>query len=1795
MKRLISVILTLTMMLSLVNVVPVQAASYDENSYTLTGVQVNDVVGIAKTQIGYKEGNNSNQLDGTVSGNGNYTKYAKELKAAGYGASNPNAWCAYFVSWCAMKAGCLNSAVSFFTGVKSCVAKSKPYKSNGLGTYHAIKNYTFTKGSVFRKDYTPSNIENYKPKKGDIMIFKTHVGLVVSDYNSSTDSFSIVEGNWGGKVNSRTVKMSNSELVGFVTPDYTTTTITPTHTHSYSYSNDSAHPHSEYKYCSCGNKEYTSSKNLIASCQKCYPIGNVNLTRSFEKTKGTATFYRNNVSNATKYTLKVYRNDDLYDTYTMNSDEYYVSGLPSGEYYAILYANNANTGEERSDSCPGFKIADSYTVSYNANGGIGSISSQTKIEDEPMTLTTKTPTKTGHIFKGWASSKNATEAQYQAGGTYTKNAKITLYAVWEPETYTIKFDANGGKGEIADITITYGDAIRIPNDVLCDYSYLKGWSTSKTATTETYKIGMDYKFDANTTLYAVWGTSTWTGGVSTSLSGSGTEADPYLISSEADLGYLANKVNNQTSAPQYEYYKLTDNINLTYNEWVPIGVYGNENQYFCGSFDGNGFTISDLYITKENEKNIGLFGYVKNSEIKNLTVTGAIESITSTNVLNIGGIVAYAENSSLKELNVMYFNIGGISVKTTDYTRTGTIAGCVIGGSIHNCASTDSHIDLKSGKFEAGIIAGYSNADIIDCTAVATEGGLFSTQTTVGEFRLGGLCGNLSATAERCTVYAPYLSNNIKTTTKAYVGGFAGYLDGEAKVCSAQFSDTNSKSIATTGAGYVGIGGLVGEATDNGKISDCKFNGSSVYSSSTGEIALGGLFGNAIAKENPAINIVGGQFLSKESLPKHNGYIATWYTDIDMTEPYDFSSRVTGNLTLYAKWEKGDDESAVWDGTSKEPAYNATTKTYTITSAEELAWVSDVTNGVITSGVNFPNDVTFSGYKIDIANDIYLNDISDRKSWESSPPKNKWKGIGGGTNGFAGTLNGNNHTIYGIYHYATYTTAGFGFIYKNYGKINYLYLSDSYVYVYNPGSNPRYVAALAAISYGDMNHCHIIGNTYVYGGDLTAGLVGNVEGGAVNYCSCSSGVSVHGENYIGGIAGGIHESTIEKSYNKGYIESNGAYSYGIGGICGRAESYSLINDVHNSGTVLSDSNGGAGICGQLTNTSVLDTAYNIGQCDVDIISQVEGEAWNCYYTSKMYNSSGSEADIQYCYKKSLQDMKNLSISGFWECSSDVNDGYPYLKTIKYVYDNYTITTVIDGITSAINRSFVNVEGELSAESDQNANVGGIIGQASGEEGANSTAQNSIVIIDNIISTSSNSLYKGNAGNVVGNNSNSVFAFDNAYYNSEINVNSSSNTYDTTGIPKSEKAMNYVFYTNLLRLTPYVSLANIENDEKAVWILKNGQLPELYYNCLNDITISKDIENGFITIDKTQAVDGEVVTITATPNDGYVLNKVYVDGVEQDGTTFIVDGNDEVYVTFAEEIAEYNVTISANDNATGSLVNMDSAEPMLMSVRLMSSETDSTITAKDGEEILVNANADTDYTVDAIYVNGEEVAGNSFILTEDSVVTMDVTNISTDIVATTNDAEDVGSYFAVVSGSVSGEDENAVKYIRYWSAEDAETVYVTEVESGSGDYTTELMDLEPETTYYYQMTEAGEIKSFTTYEEPVDEHTGDEDGGYDDSDETESQPITSTTYKTLTSTYKFSIECSQALTTEFLAIACYDNTGKLLALKQVECDGDTSYTGSVPIDANIDYAKIFVWSSASNLKPLAGVEIVDIID
>ena len=75
--------------------------------------------------------------------------------------------------------------------------------------------------------------------------------------------------------------------------------------------------------------------------------------------------------------------------------------------------------------------ANTYTVSYNANGGTGAPSNQTKTYGKNLTLSTTKPTRTNYTFKGWGTSASATTVSYASGATYDKNASVTLYAIWE--------------------------------------------------------------------------------------------------------------------------------------------------------------------------------------------------------------------------------------------------------------------------------------------------------------------------------------------------------------------------------------------------------------------------------------------------------------------------------------------------------------------------------------------------------------------------------------------------------------------------------------------------------------------------------------------------------------------------------------------------------------------------------------------------------------------------------------------------------------------------------------------------------------------------------------------------------------------------------------------------------------------------------------------------------------------------------------------------------------------------------------------------------------------------------------------------------------------------------------------------------------------------------------------------------------------------------------------------------------------------------------------------------------------
>lgn len=152
-----------------------------------------------------------------------------------------------------------------------------------------------------------------------------------------------------------------------------------------------------------------------------------------------------------------------------------------------------------------------YTVSYNANGGSGAPSNQTKQHDITLTLSSVKPTRDGYEFTGWGTSATDTGVKYSAGGQYTGNANITLYAIWtNVAKLTINYNANGGSGAPSSQTHLINTTSKISGvkPTRDKYVFL-GWSTSSTATKATYIVDGQYTNNSFTngaavTLYAVW-------------------------------------------------------------------------------------------------------------------------------------------------------------------------------------------------------------------------------------------------------------------------------------------------------------------------------------------------------------------------------------------------------------------------------------------------------------------------------------------------------------------------------------------------------------------------------------------------------------------------------------------------------------------------------------------------------------------------------------------------------------------------------------------------------------------------------------------------------------------------------------------------------------------------------------------------------------------------------------------------------------------------------------------------------------------------------------------------------------------------------------------------------------------------------------------------------------------------------------------------------------------------------------------------------------------------------------------
>lgn len=159
---------------------------------------------------------------------------------------------------------------------------------------------------------------------------------------------------------------------------------------------------------------------------------------------------------------------------------------------------------------------DKYTVTYNANDGENTPAAQTKWHNETLILSSQKPTRTDYVFMGWSKTKKEPSSgnyaiDYAAGASFTENTNTTLYAVWKPRPFVIKYDANGGTGAPADQAKEHGQSIKLHTTVPARQGYtFQGWATLKSSGTVAYQAGATYTADADVTLYAVWKIITYT-------------------------------------------------------------------------------------------------------------------------------------------------------------------------------------------------------------------------------------------------------------------------------------------------------------------------------------------------------------------------------------------------------------------------------------------------------------------------------------------------------------------------------------------------------------------------------------------------------------------------------------------------------------------------------------------------------------------------------------------------------------------------------------------------------------------------------------------------------------------------------------------------------------------------------------------------------------------------------------------------------------------------------------------------------------------------------------------------------------------------------------------------------------------------------------------------------------------------------------------------------------------------------------------------------------------------------------
>lgn len=255
----------------------------------------------------------------------------------------------------------------------------------------------------------------------------------------------------------------------------------------------------------------------------------------------------------------------------------------------------------------------------------------------------------------------------------------------------------------------------------------------------------------------------------------GTQENPYIIYKIEDLNRLAQNVNSGNTFLN-TYIKLANNLDFNntndyYNNILSnfIIIGNSEANAFRGIFDGNNNTISNIIINGSNTERTGLFAYINNAIIKNLTISGNYNISTDAGSF-VGGVLG---NSSIVNChnNVDITNskeglsVGGI-VGILMPDSNVTIDGCTNNGNITN------------GNTSGGFV-GLVNSSILTVTNSSNTGTIISTVNSAYTGS-GGLVGKDSSGG--ATIILKNSHNSGEIRGKKYVDAFVGNMSKNGKL-----------------------------------------------------------------------------------------------------------------------------------------------------------------------------------------------------------------------------------------------------------------------------------------------------------------------------------------------------------------------------------------------------------------------------------------------------------------------------------------------------------------------------------------------------------------------------------------------------------------------------------------------------------------------------------------------------------------------------------------------------------------------------------------------------------------------------------------------------------------------------------------------------------------------------------------------------------------------------------------------------------------------------------------------------